>query len=74
MLKNLRVRTKLIALLAVPLAGLIVMATIGVLDRQADAAEARDGRKLAELTSARVVRSPTAPRRRSQPRRTTPVA
>ena len=34
--------------------GLIVMATIGVLDRQADAAEARDGRKLAELTAARV--------------------
>lgn len=54
MLKNLRVRTKLIAVLAVPLAGLIVMATIGVLDRRSDAAEARDGRRLAELTAARV--------------------
>jgi signal transduction histidine kinase len=54
MLKNLRVRTKLIAVLAVPLAALIVMAAIGVLDRRAEASEARDGRYLAELTDARV--------------------
>src|SRR5690606_25306873 len=43
-----------IAVLAVPLAGLIVMATIGVLDRQAEASEASDGRELAELTAARI--------------------
>ena len=54
MLKNLRVRTKLIAVLAVPLAALIVMAAIGVLDRRAEASDARDGRYLAELTAARV--------------------
>jgi signal transduction histidine kinase len=54
MLKNLRVRTKLIAVLAVPLAALIVMAGIGVQDRRAEAAEARDGRYLAEMTAARV--------------------
>jgi HAMP domain-containing protein len=54
MLNNLRVRTKLAAVLAVPLVALVVMASIGVRDRWDEATSAREGRRLAELTAARI--------------------
>jgi signal transduction histidine kinase len=54
MLKNLKVRTKLIAVLAVPLLALVAMAGIGVRDRRSEAADARQSRRLVDLSTTRV--------------------
>ena len=54
MLRNLSVRSKLVAVVAVPLLACTAMAAIGVRDRLDQADRAREQGALAQLTSARI--------------------
>ena len=54
MLKNLKVRTKLAIVLLVPLIALVAIGAVGVLDRRAEAGDAREDKQVAELLAARV--------------------
>ena len=54
MLKNLKVRTKLATVLAVPLVALVVVGALGVRDRGLQADDARSNKQLTELLAARI--------------------
>ena len=54
MLKNLKVRTKLATVLAVPLVALVVVGALGVRDRRLQADDARANKQLTELLAARI--------------------